>query len=98
MHTQGLGRMNTSYFHTRKLYYNLGRQIKTSSFFGEEPKISSSNSHSSVSSNSSINIPCDIEDEFVETESKTEFEASDGGHVDSNKEAYLDEPIADEAC
>lgn len=62
--------------------------------------MSSSNSHSSAFSNSSISIPCEIEDEFVETESKTEFEASHGGHVDSefsDEEAYLDEPIADEA-
>ena len=59
--------------------------------------MSSSNSHSSVSSNSSISIPCEIEDEFVETESKAEFEASHGGHVDSDEEAYLDEPIADKA-
>ena len=73
-HTEGLGWRNTSYFHTRKLYYNLGRQIKTSSFFCEKTKMSSSNSHSSVSSNSSISIPCEIEDELVETESKTEFE------------------------
>ena len=59
--------------------------------------MSSSNSHSSVSSNSSISIPCEIEDEFVKTESKAEFEASHGGHVDSDEKAYLDEPIADEA-
>lgn len=59
--------------------------------------MSSSNSLLSVSSNFSITIPCEIEDEFVETESKAEFEASHGGHVDSDEEAYLDEPIADEA-
>ena len=59
--------------------------------------MSSSNSPASVSSNSSIGIQCEIEDEFVETESKAQFEASHSGHVDSDEEAYLDEPIADEA-
>ena len=55
--------------------------------------MSSSNSHSRIFSNSSISIPCEIEDEFVETE----FEVCHGGHVDLDEEAYLDEPIADAA-
>ena len=59
--------------------------------------MSSSNSHSSIFSNSSVSSPCEIEVERVETEY---FEASHGGHVDGNSdehEASLDEPIADEA-
>ncbi len=64
--------------------------------------MSSSNSHSSVFSNSSIssssiNNPCEIEDERLQTE----FEATHGGHVVSIQTkrrltAYLDEPIVDE--
>ncbi len=62
--------------------------------------MSSSNSHSSVFSNSSIsslsiNNLCEIEDECLQTE----FEATHGGHVDEysdEEKAYLDEPIADE--
>ena len=41
--------------------------------------MSSSNSHSSIFSNSSVSSPCEIEVERVETEY---FEASHGGHVD----------------
>ena len=59
--------------------------------------MSSSNSLLSVSTNSAISMLCEIEDEFVETESKAEFEASHDGHVDFDEEAYLDKPIADEA-
>ena len=59
--------------------------------------MSSSNSHSSIFSNSPVSSPCEFEVERVETE---HFEASHGGHVDGNsdeEEASLDKPIADEA-
>ena len=45
--------------------------------------MSSSNSHSSIFSNSSVSSPCEIEVERVETEY---FEASHGGHVDGNSD------------
>ena len=59
--------------------------------------MSSSNSHSSIFSNSSVSSPCEIEVERVETEY---FEASHGGHVDGlfrRRKGFLDELIADEA-
>ena len=96
-----LGRRNTEHVvfsHNRKLYYNLGRQVKKHRlYFCEKPEMSSSNSHSSIFSNWSVSSPCEIEVEHIETEY---FEASHGGHVDGNsdeEEASLDEPIADEA-
>ena len=59
--------------------------------------MSSSNSHSSIFSNSSVSSPCEDEVERVETEY---FEASHGGHVDGlfrRRRGFLDELIADEA-
>ena len=96
----GLGQRNTNFQHARNLYYKFVRQVKTSSIFCRKPKMSSSNSHSSVFSNSSISSLsisnlCEIEDECLQTE----FEATNGGHVDEysdEEKAYLDELIADE--
>jgi hypothetical protein len=81
------GTPNTLYFHTRKLYYNLGKQVKKHGlYFCEKPEMSSSNSHSSIFSNSSVSSLCEIEVERVETEY---FEASHGGHVDDNSDEEI---------
>ena len=58
----------------------------------------SSSSFSSVRSSSTANREYEIEEELLESE-KSDFEAHhEGDHVDddSDIEAYLDEPIADE--
>ena len=58
----------------------------------------SSSSFSSVRTSSSANKEYEIEEELLESE-KSDFKAHhEGGHADddSDIEAYLDEPIADE--
>ena len=60
--------------------------------------MSSSSSFSSVRSNPSANMPYEIEEELLESE-KSDFEVGqEGCHVDddSDMEAYIDEPIANE--